>query len=103
VDRPGEGAGQLGARRSAGNGEEKWQIALKQTFPEDLRYRAPRRQVVQPHRSAVRGADVAFAFVDGNGVKRQFTGRAAGDRMDGSTTTQGGAKVNWTAARGRAS
>jgi len=32
--------------------------------------------------------DIAFAFVDGNGVKRQFTGRAAGDKMDGSTTTR---------------
>jgi hypothetical protein len=51
----------------------------------------------------VRGADVAFAFVDGNGVKRQFNGRAAGDRMEGTTATQGGAKVNWTAARTRAS
>jgi hypothetical protein len=41
-----------------------------------------------------------FAFVDGNGIKRQFSGRAAGDKMEGTTAAQGGAKVNWTATRG---
>ena len=64
----------------------------------------PRRQVVRPRPTPrLRGADVAFTFVDGNGTRRQFSGRATGDKMEGTTPTQGGAKVNWSAARGRAS
>ncbi|HET9043390.1 MAG TPA: hypothetical protein VFN70_09600, partial [Burkholderiales bacterium] len=81
----------------------KWQIALKQTFQKISGTARLGDKSYNLTEARLRGADIAFAFVDGNGVKRQFTGRAAGDRMDGSTTTQGGAKVNWTAVRGRAS
>jgi SAM-dependent methyltransferase len=87
----------------AGNGEEKWQIALKQTFQKISGTARLGDKSYNLTEARLRGADIGFAFVDGNGIKRQFTGRAAGDKMDGSTTTQGGAKVNWTAARSRAS
>jgi hypothetical protein len=84
----------------AGNGEEKWQIALKQNF-QKLSGTATLGGRSHPlTETRLRGADIAFAFVDGNGIKRQFSGRAAGDKMDGTTTAQGGAKVNWTATRG---
>ena len=87
----------------AGNGEEKWQIALKQTFQKISGTARLGDKSYNLTETRLRGADVTFAFVDGNGVKRQFTGRAAGDKMEGATTTQGGAKVNWSATRGRAS
>jgi SAM-dependent methyltransferase len=85
----------------AGNGEEKWQVALKQSFQKLSGTATLGGKSYPLTETRLRGADVAFAFVDGNGIKRQFSGRAAGDKMDGTTATQGGAKVNWTATRGR--
>jgi hypothetical protein len=38
-------------------------------------------------------------FVDGNGVKREFNGRVSGNRMEGTTRTQGGTQVKWSAVR----
>ena len=87
----------------AGNGGEKWQIALKQNFQKLSGTATLGDKSYNLTETRLRGADVAFAFVDGNGIKRQFSGRATGDRMEGTTAAQGGAKVNWTATRGRAS
>jgi SAM-dependent methyltransferase len=87
----------------AGNGGETWQMALKQNF-QKLSGTARLGDKSYPiTESRLRGADIAFAFVDGNGIKRQFSGRVAGDKMEGTTAAQGGAKVNWTATRGRTS
>jgi len=87
----------------AGNGEEKWQIALKQTFQKVSGTARLGDKSYDLTSARLRGADVTFTFVDGNGARRQFSGRASGDKMDGMTTTQGGAKVNWSATRGRSS
>jgi SAM-dependent methyltransferase len=85
----------------AGNGEEKWQVTLKQSFQKLSGTATLGGKSYPLMETRLRGTDVAFAFVDGNGIKRQFSGRAAGDKMDGTTAAQGGAKVNWTATRGR--
>jgi SAM-dependent methyltransferase len=82
-----------------GNGGESWQVALKQNF-QNLSGTARLGDKSYPlTETRLRGADVAFAFVDGNGVKRVFTGRAAGDKMEGTTAAQGGARINWSASR----
>jgi SAM-dependent methyltransferase len=84
----------------AGNGGEQWQIALIQNF-QKLSGTAKLGDRSYPlTETRLRGPEVVFAFVDGNGIKRQFSGRAAGDKMEGTTAAQGGAKVNWTATRG---
>lgn len=85
----------------AGNGEEKWQVALKQNFQKLSGTAMLGGKSYPLTETRLRGTDVAFAFVDGNGIKRQFSGRAAGDKMDGTTAVQGGAKVNWSATRGQ--
>ena len=87
----------------AGNGDQKWQVSLKQNFQKLSGAARLDGKSYPLTETRLRGADVAFAFVDGNGVKRQFSGRVSGEKMDGTTATQGGAKVNWTAARTRAS
>jgi hypothetical protein len=48
----------------------------------------------------MRGERIEFSFVDGNGVTRQFSGTVRGNRMEGTTQTQGAAQVKWTAERG---
>jgi phospholipid N-methyltransferase len=85
----------------AGNGAEKWQIALKQSFQKLSGTAKLGDRAYALADAKMRGAEIAFAFVDGNGIKRQFAGRVAGDRMEGTTAAQGGAKVTWTATRGR--
>jgi Methyltransferase domain len=47
----------------------------------------------------LRGAEVAFAFVDGRGVRREFSGRVSGLHMEGSFRADGGAVGGWTATR----
>jgi len=84
----------------AGSGEETWQIALKQTFQKLSGTARLGDKSYELADARMRGADVRFTFTDGNGTKREFTGRAQGDRLEGTTKAQGGATVKWAAVRG---
>jgi len=84
----------------AGSGEETWQIALKQTFQKLSGTARLGDKSFDLADARMRGADVRFTFTDGNGTKREFTGRAQGDRLEGTTKAQGGATVKWAAVRG---
>jgi SAM-dependent methyltransferase len=83
----------------AGNGAETWEVALEQQF-QKISGKAQRGDKSFNLTDArLRGASIHFSFVDGNGVKREFSGTAHGDRMEG-TTRGAAAAVKWTAARG---
>ncbi len=45
------------------------------------------------------GDRISFAFVDGAGVRREFTGRVNGTAMDGVLRADGGPETRWTATR----
>jgi SAM-dependent methyltransferase len=47
----------------------------------------------------LRGAALAFAYVDQSGVRRDFTGRVNGNRMEGSFRAESGAEGKWSAAK----
>jgi hypothetical protein len=47
----------------------------------------------------LRGFQIAFAFVDDKGVRREFNGRVSGARMEGSFRTDSGVEGRWTAAK----
>ena len=47
----------------------------------------------------LRGFSIGFSYVDGAGVRRDFTGRITGGRMEGSYRTDKGAEGRWSAAR----
>ena len=47
----------------------------------------------------LRGASIAFAYVDGAGVRRDFTGRVSGSRIEGSFRDEKGQEGRWTAAK----
>jgi hypothetical protein len=47
----------------------------------------------------LRGYDIGFAYVDGNGVRREFTGRVSGGRMEGSFRADNGSEGRWTATK----
>jgi len=47
----------------------------------------------------LRGFHIAFAYVDGQGVRREFTGRVTGARMEGAFRGDNGTEGRWTAAK----
>src|SRR5256714_4136987 len=47
----------------------------------------------------LRGADIAFAYVDQNGLRRDFTGRVNGRQMEGSFRDEKGAEGRWSATK----
>jgi len=47
----------------------------------------------------LRGFVIAFAYVDQAGVRREFTGRVTGNRMEGSFRDEKGADGRWSAAK----
>jgi SAM-dependent methyltransferase len=84
----------------AGNGEEAWQLTLAQQFQRltgGVKGGGRSIDLIDPK---VTGSAVKFAFVDGNGIRREFNGRVSGNKMEGTTQTQGGTQVKWTAVRG---
>jgi SAM-dependent methyltransferase len=83
----------------AGNGEESWQLALGQQFQKLTGKATAGGKSFDLVDARLTGTAVKLVFVDGNGVKREFSGRVIGNRMEGTTQTQGGTPVKWTAAR----
>ena len=47
----------------------------------------------------LRGTALSFAYVDQSGVRREFTGRVNGNRMEGSFRAESGAEGKWSAAK----
>lgn len=47
----------------------------------------------------LRGFHISFALVDANGVRRDYTGRVTGNRMEGSFRTEAGAEGRWVAVK----
>ena len=47
----------------------------------------------------LRGAGISFAYVDNNGVRRDFTGRVSGGRMEGSFRADNGSEGRWSATK----
>ena len=85
----------------AGSGEESWQLALAQQFQRlSGGAKGAAGKSFDLVEAKLTGPAVKFTFVDGNGQKREFNGRVSGNRMEGTTQTQGGTQVKWTAVRG---
>jgi hypothetical protein len=97
---PAKVAGRWKLAVPAGNGEEAWQVTLEQQFQKISGKAELADKSLNLTDARLRGTAIQFSFVDGNGVKREFSGTARGDRMEGTTQTQGAAPVKWTAARG---
>jgi len=47
----------------------------------------------------LRGANIAFAYLDSSGLRRDFTGRVTGGRMEGTFRDEKGASGNWSATK----
>lgn len=47
----------------------------------------------------LRGANISFTYVDGNGVKRDYSGRVAGGKMEGSFHGDNNVEGRWSATK----
>ncbi len=47
----------------------------------------------------LRGFNISFSYVDSNGVKRDYTGRITGGRMEGSLRADNGTEERWSATK----
>ena len=96
---PAKVAGRWKVNVPAGSGEEIWDVTLNQEFQKISGKAQLGGRSYDLAEAQLRGANVRFTFVDGNGTKRDFSGRARGDRMEGTTQTQGGTQAKWNATR----
>lgn len=80
-------------------GEDLYDLQLQQEY-QMLRGSAEREGKRSPVISArLRGEEVRFVFVDRNGDPRAFSGRTAGDAMEGTSRTHGQQDLRWSAQR----
>jgi len=84
----------------AGSGTESWDLALEQRYQRVSGSAQLSGKSFNLMDTRLRGPDIHFTLVDGNGLKRDFSGMVRGDHIEGTTTTQGGTSVKWTASRG---
>ena len=47
----------------------------------------------------LRGFEIAFGYIDNNSVRREFSGRVSGNRMEGSFRTDTGTEGRWVATK----
>jgi SAM-dependent methyltransferase len=97
---PAKVAGRWKLTVPAGNGAEPWQLAIEQQFQKLSGKAELGGKSFGLADASMRGERIQFSVVDGNGVKRRFSGTVRGERMEGTTQTQGAASVKWAAVRG---
>ncbi len=98
---PAQVGGNWRLTHKSGSGEETIDLALVQKY-QRFSGEAKRAGNAAPVADGrLDGEQVRFSFTGADGVKREFTGRVRGDRIDGTTTLQTGATVPFTATRTR--
>ena len=81
-------------------GGAKTELSLEQTFQKINGTVALGHNVQGGLREArLRGANIAFAYVDDKGLRRDFTGTVSGRQMSGTFRDDKGASGNWTASK----
>ena len=80
-------------------GEQKLEMSLEQTFQKvsGTLTLGPIHAGVREAR--LRGSIISFAYVDQSGVRREFSGRVSGARMEGSFRDEKGAEGRWSATK----
>jgi hypothetical protein len=78
---------------------QKHELALEQTFQKVSGTVAFGMLHAGLRDVRLRGTNISFAYVDQKGMRRDFTGRVNGARMEGSFRDEKGASGNWSAAK----
>jgi hypothetical protein len=91
---------QVGGNWSLEAGGQKTEIVIEQTFQKitgGVNFSKPLQGGLREAR--LRGADIAFAYVDQSGMRREFTGKVDGKRMEGTFRDAKGQEGHWSATR----
>jgi SAM-dependent methyltransferase len=80
-------------------GSQKLEMSLEQTFQKvsGTITLGPIHAGLRDAR--LRGTNITFAYLDQNGVRRDFSGRVAGTRMEGAFRDEKGAEGRWSATK----
>jgi len=84
---------------TGGGASEKLEMALEQRFQKlegTVSLGAMQGGLREPR---LRGFEIAFAYVDNRGVRREFQGRVSGARMEGAFRGDGGIEGRWSATK----
>jgi hypothetical protein len=80
-------------------GAQKVELALEQTF-QKVSGTVTLGPIHAGLRDArLRGSAISFAYLDQNGVRRDFTGRVTGGKMEGTFRDEKGASGTWSATK----
>ena len=83
----------------AGASAEKHDLSLEQRFQKIDGHVSFGALQAGLRDARLRGAAISFAYVDNSGQRRDFAGRVAGNRMEGTFHTDGGAEGRWSAIK----
>jgi hypothetical protein len=91
---------QVGGNWNLEAGSQRSEIVLEQTFQKINGWVTLSKAVQGGLREArLRGADIAFAYIDQSGLRREFTGKVDGKRMEGTFRDAKGQEGRWSATR----
>ena len=91
---------QVGGNWSLEAGAQRSEIVFEQTFQKLNGWLNLSKTVQGGLREArLRGPDIAFAYVDQSGLRREFTGKVDGKRMEGSFRDAKGQEGRWSATK----
>ncbi|MEA3194936.1 MAG: hypothetical protein QOD26_3269 [Betaproteobacteria bacterium] len=91
---------QIGGTWNLEAGSQKAELVIEQTF-QKISGGVNLSKAVQGglREARLRGPDIAFAYVDASGMRREFTGKVDGKRMEGSFRDAKGQEGRWSATR----
>jgi hypothetical protein len=80
-------------------GAQKLELSLDQTF-QKVNGTVTLGAIHAGLRDArLRGTNISFAYLDQSGLRRDFTGRITGGKMEGTFRDEKGATGNWSATK----
>jgi len=91
---------QVGGSWNLDAGGQKTELVIEQTFQKitgGVNFSKALQGGLREAR--LRGADIAFAYVDQSGMRREFSGKVDGKRMEGSFRDAKGQEGRWSATR----
>jgi hypothetical protein len=97
---PASVAGAWAFESTGGGATEKSELTLEQRYQKIEGSIGIGQQLQAGLRDArLRGFNISFSYVDGASVRRDFTGRVSGNRMEGSYRTDNGTEGRWAAVK----
>ena len=96
---PAQVAGNWALELSGGGLAERMELTLEQRYQKIEGTIALGSTLGGLRDASLRGYNIAFAYVDDKGVRRELAGRVTGARMEGSFRADNGTEGRWSAAK----